>query len=377
MRYSNPEDVDEVQRNTRKGKYALAPYEVWWRDREEILDRHGYVLRKRFRKGWVPTWLGNDLRPFSCEDAHNAFRPGIIDATRKSDGVTVILKKIPSNTSELANTKFFSLPELRGDSRNHCVPILDDFALDLEPELHIIVLPHLRPFDDPRFEIVSEVLNFIEQTLEGTIFMHEKNVAHRDLAGLNIMLDGTPMFPEGYHPTEQALDINARRFAKRLRRADVSSVKYYFIDFGLSTRFDDPAEPRLVTGNVAQDPDVPELSVVDPYDPFLVDIFTLGNVYRNYFLQQYSNLEFLLPLVTAMTHLHPQERPSAVEAMEQFRTIASTRKFRHLRWRLRPRTESRMSAIVNDVEHLFTESAHIYRVFRGVPKVYSEPLPPL
>ncbi|TDL14646.1 hypothetical protein BD410DRAFT_817149 [Rickenella mellea] len=347
MRYSNPEYIEEVQQDPRKGKYALAPYEAWWRDREEILDRHGYVLRKRFRKRWVPTWLGTDLRPFSYEDADNAFRPGIIDESRSE-----------------------------GDSRNHCVPILDDFALDSEPELHIIVLPHLRPFDDPRFETVSEVLNFIEQTLEGTIFMHEKNVAHRDLAGLNIMLDGTPIFPEGYHPTEQALDINARRFAERLRRADVSSVKYYFIDFGLSTSFNGPNEPRLVTGDVAQDPDVPELSVINTYDPFLVDIFTLGNLYRKMFLQQYSNLEFLTPLVTAMTNPRPKDRPSAVQSMEQFRNLKATRKFRHLSWRLRTQTESRMSAGVKDVKHIFTEGAHIYRAFSGVPRVYSKPLLP-
>lgn len=75
-----------------------------------------------------------------------------------------------------------------------------------------------------------------------------------------------------------------------MRRRDVSSVRYYFIDFGLSSRFDGVGIPRLVTGDRAQDREIPELSLIVPYDPFAVDIFTLGNVYKRNLIQVYLGI---------------------------------------------------------------------------------------
>ena len=31
-------------------------HEVWWVDRSEMFERHGYQMRPRFRRGWVPSW---------------------------------------------------------------------------------------------------------------------------------------------------------------------------------------------------------------------------------------------------------------------------------------------------------------------------------
>ena len=82
------------------------------------------------------------------------------------------------------------------------------------------------------------------------------------------------------------MDPTGLRPAVKRRRRDVKGVKYYFIDFGTSTRFEDdvPFEDRRVTGTDCQGPDVPELSRLIPYGPFAVDVFILGNVYRQDFL---------------------------------------------------------------------------------------------
>lgn len=106
------------------------------------------------------------------------------------------------------------------------------------------------------------------------------------------MLDGTPLYPKGFHPSSQTALPSGIIRARPLRRADVSSVKYYITDFGISTHFQDPSAPRLVTGLDAQDKDVPELSRDVPYDPFAVDIWTLGSVYKRNFIDvslRYSN----------------------------------------------------------------------------------------
>ena len=98
------------------------------------------------------------------------------------------------------------------------------------------------------------------------------------------MLDGAPLYPEGFHPTMQGLNSTLLRRAKSLQRSEVQSVKYYITDFGLSTHFDNVDGPRMVTGAIAADAEVPELSSTIPYDPFPVDVFTLGNVYKKEFV---------------------------------------------------------------------------------------------
>lgn len=106
----------------------------------------------------------------------------------------------------------------------------------------------------------------------------------RDCSDLNIMMDGTNMYPGGFHPIAQFLEPSGRYNARYKLRANVS-VKYYFIDFGLSTHFPDTDGPRLVTGSRCQDREAPELSEINPYDPFALDVFLLGNVYRTVFIK--------------------------------------------------------------------------------------------
>ena len=50
-----------------------------------------------------------------------------MDAVRIEDGRQVMLKKVlpEEGHHELSITKLFSSPELKGDSRNRCVPLLD------------------------------------------------------------------------------------------------------------------------------------------------------------------------------------------------------------------------------------------------------------
>lgn len=60
------------------------------------------------------------------------------------------------------------------------------------------------------------------------------------------------------------------------------TFRYYFIDFGISTRFEGPG-PYRVTGCIGRDPSPPELSETVPYDPFKLDVYVLGN----HFIQDY------------------------------------------------------------------------------------------
>ena len=98
------------------------------------------------------------------------------------------------------------------------------------------------------------------------------------------MYDAEKLYPEGYHPSLPDFSPDVMRPARFISRAAAGGVKYYVTDFGISTRFED-GEERLVIGTMCQDKTVPELSETDPYDPFAVDIYTLGNVYKENILE--------------------------------------------------------------------------------------------
>ena len=92
------------------------------------------------------------------------------------------------------------------------------------------------------------------------------------------MMDSSRVVPSGFHMADMfsqdrpTLDVPI----ESRHRCRVGPVKYYIIDFGLSSWFPEGHEGALVTGVVGQTKVVPELSDTVPYDPFKVDIIQLG-----------------------------------------------------------------------------------------------------
>lgn len=68
MRAANAEQAEEFRRRTEAGDFDLLPNEVWWRDRAQVFEDHGYQLRSRLRPGWIPSWKDTDIVPIWCED---------------------------------------------------------------------------------------------------------------------------------------------------------------------------------------------------------------------------------------------------------------------------------------------------------------------
>lgn len=47
----------------------LTPAEAWWRDHQAWLAEKGYMLRPRYRPGWMPSWKAHPKkRRWDCED---------------------------------------------------------------------------------------------------------------------------------------------------------------------------------------------------------------------------------------------------------------------------------------------------------------------
>lgn len=76
------------------------------------------------------------------------------------------------------------------------------------------------------------------------------------------------------------------RLAVSIPRIHASPVKYYFIDYDISDKFDkDAPEPRLTSNYFGREKEAPDLRKPVPYDPFILDVFIIGKVYKRAFLE--------------------------------------------------------------------------------------------
>lgn len=88
-----------------------------------------------------------------------------MDATRSSDGKLVTIKTVKSK-EEVNIARFLSSETLLSDPSNHCVPVLHTFQDSLDNSASLMVMPYLRPFNEPPFATIGEVTDFMRQTLE-------------------------------------------------------------------------------------------------------------------------------------------------------------------------------------------------------------------
>ncbi|KAJ7162149.1 kinase-like domain-containing protein [Mycena filopes] len=321
----------------------MTDQEIWWRDHQVWLQEQcGYMLRPRFRPGWVPSWKHTGKLLFDSEDARPLLTGVAIDATRLSDGVVVTLKRVDAklHPHEQSIGELLSSASKANDPRNHCVPILDVIQVP-DTNIILLVMPLLRRYVNPRFDTFGEAVDFFGQGLK---FMHDLNIAHRDCNGSNIMMDASNMYPEGFHfqHPERAADFSG--YAKHYTRTQ-RPPRYYLIDFGLSRVYRSktdppPLEPVIYGG----DRSAPEFINNDECNPFPTDVYYLGNMIRTDFLDglfpenpdlnsKMLGFEFIRPLVNAMTAEDPTERPTIDEVAERFVVIRKRLNF----WKLRSR----------------------------------------
>ena len=135
-------------------------------------------------------------------------------------------------------------------------------------------------------------------------------LSHRDCSLKNILMDATHMYPHGFHPVEDLCLDDIRTAAPRISRLE-AGVKYYYVDYGISSYFPPGSQRELVLGIAGRDQDVPELSNDVPYDPFKVDIFTIGNVLRGEFqaVGFRSAADILVSLLCRITVIWDSSRP--------------------------------------------------------------------
>ncbi|KAH9166399.1 hypothetical protein EDB89DRAFT_2232929 [Lactarius sanguifluus] len=281
---------------------TLVMTERWWGDRYNEIAERGYKLRPRYHPEWEPSWFKTGKDFYTVEDGQATILRAAMDATRVRDGRPVMLKKVlpADGPHELRINQLFSLPTHSRERDNHCAPLLD---------------------------VIELSTRFGSQQLMGIRFMHQRNVAHRDCTANNIMFDSSKMYPKGFHPVKIDRNRNFKGTAKAYTRTQ-RPPRYYFIDLGLSRLYPsrDATDEPLRGG----DKSAPEHRSGRRCNPFHTDIYYIGNLIRQEFMEKCNGFEFMNDLITSMTQDNPAERPPIEEVLQEFSRIrASLSKRKH------------------------------------------------
>ena len=77
------------------------------------------------------------------------------------------IKRVETESAEEQIALLFSRDGVRDNPRNHCVPVLDVFQDDEDPDLSYMVMPFLHPIMHlPQCEFIADAMAVIDQLLE-------------------------------------------------------------------------------------------------------------------------------------------------------------------------------------------------------------------
>ncbi|TFY75712.1 hypothetical protein EWM64_g8300 [Hericium alpestre] len=359
---------DESQPVAESFKILERP-EVQWRHVQPWLESQGYMLRPRFRPGWIPSWTKKkNASPVFFEDSVKRVATGAgvaIDAIQISTGRRVCLKRIPGkaeDSNELKITQFLS--DLRDkDPRNHSVPLLDVIHA---PDHIFLVFPLYRTLINgaEKLDTLGEGFDFVDQTLEVVTSFYVPSVLFKSAIYRVLFF----FMRWVSHIDALSRDARGQRLTGVRTRTQVGGVKYYYTDFGESMRFESSDNVRIDVWSKAGI-HAPETKGRDrpPYDPFKADIYTLGTVYTTLFLKEYErNFNVLTPLLNEMTSNDPALRPSAAQALSKFREIKSSfsRTALHARVRRGTTPETGAQRIFRGGWHWLKQYAYAARNFK-------------
>ncbi|KAI9445849.1 hypothetical protein BJY52DRAFT_1314448 [Lactarius psammicola] len=296
---------------------TLSRSEVWWWDRYNDIKKCGYQLRPRCNSGWVPSWNGSN-RDFSVGDERPCLSLAAMDAIRLHDGKRVTLKKVlpEEGPHELQISQMFSSVEVATDPGNHCVPLLD--IIELSPRSgsqKLMVFPRLCPFDRPPIQTFGEFVAFFTQICEGIQFMHQRNVAHRDCTAENIMSSRSKTYPNRFLPARIGGNRTFKGAVKAYTRMR-PPPRYYFFGLELSVQYSsrDIIDEPWRRG----DTPAPEHRSGEWCNPFHTDIYYIGNLVLQEFVEKCDGFEFMNDLVASMTEDDPAKRPLIEDVLQEF-----------------------------------------------------------
>ncbi|CDO73978.1 hypothetical protein BN946_scf185043.g27 [Trametes cinnabarina] len=77
------------------------------------------------------------------------------------------------------------------------------------------------------------------------------------------------------------------------------------------------------------------------------------------FIEEFSNMDMIAPLVTSMTETDPILRPKVSEALDAWRIMQQDIPEKQKSWRVKPRNESTLECLFKDAVMLFKSTVHV------------------
>ncbi|KAI0041532.1 hypothetical protein FA95DRAFT_1610940 [Auriscalpium vulgare] len=142
---------------------GLGNSEKWWVKHRDWLQEAGYTLRRRYQADWTPSWKPPGDLWLKYEDGLPVFH--IMDGTRMSDGLHVAMKRISDSDfpHEVEIYRRLTSEPLSSDPRNRTAPLFDVLQVPGEPGEHFLVMPLLRPLENPEFETFGQAITSFTQ----------------------------------------------------------------------------------------------------------------------------------------------------------------------------------------------------------------------
>ncbi|KAI0054101.1 hypothetical protein FA95DRAFT_1480565 [Auriscalpium vulgare] len=237
----------------------------------------GYYHERLFRDGTA-----------LCKD------PGLPDnlfrGCRLRDGLHIVVKAVHIRSREYDITRFLSSSQLRSNSMNHCIPVLDFIEVPGDAIVFIVMEEWSSELFPETPCCMKAFLSAIRSCIEHVVFMHHHDIAHLDISLRNLVTD--------------------------------YKGNYACIDYEISRRVHNRSRPLLRGIRGTELP--PEVEQGQYTDPFKVDIWALGIlILRACHLSGKLTQELLFVTRPMLSSSH-DHRPSAVQVLKTFDATVSS-----------------------------------------------------
>ncbi|PIL24527.1 hypothetical protein GSI_14283 [Ganoderma sinense ZZ0214-1] len=294
---------------------ALEPF---FAERGYTLWQHCYFFMTAMPKGGVVPNGYMYASPFRAYEELSGsiqgalsfeYRNALTRAARASDGRDVVFRVLAigeEGREHVDLLKAFGRGTYGLINANHTLPLLDLIELD---DITFAVFPKVANSCSELYNSwaetsVGDILDMIVQCLEALVFLHHYGVAHRDAFKDNFVIQWVP----------ESLSVDYD--------SPISKPRVYVIDFELAIRFPlgSPKEERVCVGRPSGGslpgpsgrPMPPEVLSGEPYDPFKLDVWQLGDSLSDF----KSTIPEIDKVLVSMVDPDPATRPTAYEAMK-------------------------------------------------------------
>ncbi|GAB1527570.1 hypothetical protein RhiTH_010746 [Rhizoctonia solani] len=186
----------------------------------------------------------------------------------------------------------FSTPPLKDDPSNHIVPLLDQFPIPGIELGYFIVMP-LSQFKEPAFYNASKTHDFFKQVF-GMSNLFMKSLSILIIKPIRLMPNTGVILNTSDHRRGFGTVLLVWAMLNGSRRRTALEGLQAWVS----------VKPR------------PNKTGIAPYDPFVVDVYQLGIMIQNEFI----DLKFLSSLINEMTQHDPSERADIGTARSTMKT---------------------------------------------------------